>query len=401
MRKWRCSCSLALLVLIVGCNATPRTHEESKQLAQKRFNHQKAKAKFLLAMEQFDSGQIKKARESAEGAIALYPDDSDYFLLLAKIYLEEGDLARAGQALASKAPPGGPSAEFHYVTGMIAQRAGRSAEALESYRRAHELDPLNADYVMACGELLITLNRAEEALQLVADRVLDNDASGRLHALRGEALAMLRRFDEAADAYRRAVIESPHDDSLLESLATVLFRAARYADAIPPLRTLHALLKNNAPRHLKRMLAECYLETGDYAAARRHLQELTGMNAVDARAWLLSARCYLALDQLVDAQFAARRAVDLGSGANSAQTVLGLVLYRQENWGDAKRALEAALRANPEEVAALCLLGQVSESTGAPGQALEYYRRARQVDPRDDLARHLYQQLAAVSADDR
>jgi tetratricopeptide (TPR) repeat protein len=142
------------------------------------------------------------------------------------------------------------------------------------------------------------------------------------------------------------------------------------------------------------MLAECHLQTGDYDAAFEKLQTLTRLDSDDARSWALLARCQLARENLEQAHFAARRAVSLAPWADGPQTVLGIVLYRQGDWDEAERTLQAAVHANPENIAALCLLGRVLESSAGPQLALQSYRQALQIDPQDALARQLYDKLA-------
>ena len=89
---------IGICVLLGGCNTGP-PQKEARQLAEKRFSHQKAKIKYLLAFEQFENGQTDKARASVSEAIGLYPDDPAYFLLLAKVFLEKGELSKARQIL--------------------------------------------------------------------------------------------------------------------------------------------------------------------------------------------------------------------------------------------------------------------------------------------------------------
>ena len=106
--------TIGICVLLGGCNTGP-PQKEARQLAEKRFSHQKAKIKYLLAFEQFENGQTDKARKSASEAIGLYPDDPAYFLLLAKIYLEEGELSKAREILYHMADSESPTAEYSYL----------------------------------------------------------------------------------------------------------------------------------------------------------------------------------------------------------------------------------------------------------------------------------------------
>ncbi len=383
---------IGICIGLSGCEMAP-DQREARQLAEKRFHHQKAKIKHLLAIDQFEHGQITKAAESIMGAIALYPDDPQYYLLLAKIYIEQGELSQAQYLLSGASAHEMPNPEFSYLLGLVAERYGRLKEALGHYRQAHELEPRKTEYSMACGEMLISLNNPAEALHLIAENINDTADRARLQALNGEALQMLGRYEEAAAAFKQALVESPQDYSLLESYAMALFRAERYADAIVPLKRLYAQRRDQAPRHTVKALGWSCLEVGDHAAALSHLWEVTRADPKDVQAWLMLARCDLALNNLAEAKLAAERAVELDPEDNHAQTMLGFVLFSQENWIEARRALAAAYKADPNDVIALCLLGQVLEATGLPRRAAEYYKRALIADPNDTLARYLLQEF--------
>ncbi len=384
--------TIGICVLLGGCNTGP-PQKEARQLAEKRFSHQKAKIKYLLAFEQFQNGQTDKARKSASEAIGLYPDDPAYFLLLAKIYLEEGELSKAREILYHMADTESPTAEYSYLSGLVAERYGRLDQAVDFYREAHEFAPRKTNYLMAYGDTLISLDNPEEVLYLIEDHIHGTENHARLWALKGEALNMLGRYEEAALAYRRALVEFQDDRSLLESYAMALFRAQRYADALIPLASLYTELEDETPLHALEALARCCLETEAYSRAATYLWEVTRRDPADVEAWRMLTQCSLAVDNLSDAKIAAERAVALSPDEPGVHTMLGFVLVQLRDWVEARRVLAAAYQVDPDDVLALCLLGQVLEETGSPRRAAQYYKRALQADPDDALAQHFFAQL--------
>lgn len=388
---------VGLVVSLSGCTQ-PTTHQESRQLAEQRFDHQKAKIKYLLALDQFQNGQIKKAKETIKGAIALHAEDPRYFSLLVKIYLERGELAHARQLLDGMVVEGTPNAEHSYLAGLVAERYDSLEQARSYYREAHELDPRSTAFLMAYGEVLVSLDRPAETAYLIAENLHHTDHHARLQLLNGEALQMLGRHDEAAVAFKRAMIEFPRDQALLESYAMALFRAERFSDAILPLRRLHSEAKVETPLHALKALARACVETGDYRAALTFLRDLADRDPQDVQTWLLLARCDLVLGNLPDATLSAERAVALEPDDAEVQTMLGFVLFSREDWTGARRALAAAFQADSTDVLALCLLGQLLEATGSPRRAAEYYKRALIVDPKDPLVRQLYERLRETIA---
>ncbi len=387
---------IGICVLLGGCNTGP-PQKEARQLAEKRFSHQKAKIKYLLAFEQFENGQTDKARASVSEAIGLYPDDPAYFLLLAKVFLEKGELSKARQILYRMADSESPTAEYSYLSGLVAERYGRLDQALDFYREAHELAPRKTECLMAYGETLISLDNPEEVLYLIADHIHSTDNHARLWALEGEALTMLGRYEEAAQAYRRALVEFQDDRSLLESYAMALFRAQRYAEALIPLENLHTELTDEMPLHALEALARCCLETEAYGRGATYLWEVTRRDPGDVEAWRMLTQCSLAVDNLFDAKLAAERTVALSPEQPGVHTMLGFVLVQLRDWSEARRVLAAAYQADADDVLALCLLGQVLEAAGASRRAAQYYKRALQADPDDALAQHFLAQLRSAS----
>ncbi len=384
--------TIGICVLLGGCNTGP-PQKEARQLASTRFSHQKAKIKYLLAFEQFQNGQTDKARDSVSEAIGLYSEDPAYFLLLAKVYLEAGELSKAREILYHMADSESPTAEYSYLSGLVAERYGRLDQALDFYREAQELAPRKTVYLMAYGETLISLDHPQDVLYLIEDHVQSTDNHARLWVLEGEALNMLGRYEEAALAYRRALVEFQDDRSLLESYAMALFRARQYADALIPLESLHTEQEDQTPLHALAALARCCLETEAYTRSATYLWEITRRDPGDAEAWRMLTQCSLAVDNLSDARLAAERAVALSPDQPGAHTMLGFVLVKLRDWVEARRVLAAACQADSNDVLAMCLLGHVLETTGSPRRAVQYYERALQADPDDALAQHFYAHL--------
>ncbi|MCH8912379.1 MAG: tetratricopeptide repeat protein [Planctomycetes bacterium] len=246
---------------------------------------------------------------------------------------------------------------------------------------------------MAYGETLISLDNLQEVLYLIEDHIHSTENHARLWTLKGEALSMLGRYEEAALAYRRALVEIQDDRSLLESYAMALFRAQRYAEALIPLETLYTELEDETPLHALEALARCCLETEAHARGVTYLWEVTRRDPADVEAWRMLTQCSLAVNNLSDAKLAAERAVALSPDQPGAHTTLGFVLVQLQDWVEARRVLAAAYQADPNDVLALCLLGQVLEAAGSSRRAAHYYKRALQADPDDALAQHFYAQL--------
>jgi tetratricopeptide (TPR) repeat protein len=100
-------------------------------------------------------------------------------------------------------------AQSHYRLGIIAQGAGRTAEAAEEYRRSIELDPAYARSRLNLGELLALSGRTEEAEAELREAVrLDPEYPKALLNL-GTLLSRSGRADEGREFLERAVRVDP------------------------------------------------------------------------------------------------------------------------------------------------------------------------------------------------
>lgn len=390
--------AIALAAMLPACSLLPNKQAEAEKMARQRFDHQKAKMKYLLALEQYEHGQIANARRSIREAIALHTDDPGYYLLLARICIEEGELTQAAEALTHIEGQGPLTAEGHHVAGLLAERYGRLENALEHYAQAHQLDPHRIDYLMTHAEILVSLQRPEEAVKWIDERIEDFDGDGRLHALRAEALVMLERYAEAAVSCRLAMTRFPNDHHVAELHALCLYWSGRHTEAAAALAALLDRTGYTAPQPVTRALIDSLVESGGAAAARDQAEKLTRVRPEDPASWLLLAQSEIALEHLPSAQRAASSAVRVAPNNAVAWALLGFIELQMEHWNAARRALQKSLELDPSDGTTLCLMGQLHEFGGSLDEARRFYTGALALNPQDALALELLNELPAAEA---
>lgn len=90
------------------------------------------------------------------------------------------------------------------------------------------------------------------------------------------------------------------------------------------------------------------LESGRVEQAIQLLQFATSMNPNSGEAHFHLGRAYVARENLALAESSLRHAVDLMPGHAPALCALGKLLARQQNIGEARRTLEACIKADPK-----------------------------------------------------
>ena len=113
--------------------------------------------------------QYDESLESYNRAILLRPDDPIFYQSLAQVYLESGQADKAEKSYekaANLAAATNPkeAATNYYNMGVIHINAGRNTEAMETLKKALEIDPEMAAAHYQLGITLIGTNEVEQAL---------------------------------------------------------------------------------------------------------------------------------------------------------------------------------------------------------------------------------------------
>ncbi len=193
-------------------------------------------------------GRDDEAERLLAEAIALDPTDPRQRISLAAIQLESGRLDQAKRTL-------------------------REARDIPLGRTAFD-GPIQ--YQLA----LIELRQGQPLKALVRSSNVPYD---RAH-LRGYAHFLLRRYDRAEHALRRALSTNPHDVAILADLANVLLIRGGYDEAARFLERAESLAPSRADILVN--LGKAHTERKDYAAAHRRLARATHLAPRYAPAWL-------------------------------------------------------------------------------------------------------------------
>ena len=123
-------------------------------------------------------------------------------------------------------------AELWRELGAVLTDLKRADEAVLAFQHALTLDPNNVGAADQCGNLLRTLGRYEEALACFArSDELQPDNAQTLY-LRGHTLSDLKRYREALADLTRAHALDPKHPGICNSLGYVLQNLARHEDAL-------------------------------------------------------------------------------------------------------------------------------------------------------------------------
>lgn len=313
-----------------------------------------APAELMLARLFLADGQIPAARNALEQAAVAAPDDPEIYLVFGEFALYEGRLTdaslhyqHAAQLLAagdtSTAINRKRQTQVHTGLAAIAERRGQWNTAEEQLAAAIKLEPGSSAAWQRQGRVLFELKRTKEAGEAFARaETLDPDvdpaaiAMGRLYHLAGnrakadEWMAYAVKKDAKNPRVRVAVALWNLETDRPNDAQTHLDEAARLDPVFPELQRLQGL----AARYRR-----------DWSAAAAIFQTLFTENPAD-----FAASNQLALVLVEQEEPQQRRAVQLAE-LNARQypqnaealATLGWVYYRLKRLDDAERVLQGAV----------------------------------------------------------
>jgi tetratricopeptide (TPR) repeat protein len=388
---------VSLALALSGCSELRGGGSANKNAATAQWKAARATVLMTLARDQYSAGNFDEARKTITNAIKLLPENAEVRTLSGRIAFEQGNLELAESEF-RLAQAGDPNfAQADYYLGVVMQRWQRLPAALELYTSASVKAPGEVAYVLARAETLVAMDRDAEALAFLQESQARFENSAEVRAGIGQVLMKQRRFVEAADVLRQAVLLAPEDDLVREHLARCYFRANKPQETIETIERLLRRDEHKERADLYTMLGECYLAVGRPVDARAAFETASNLQPGNVGYTLNLAKAALEVGDVRRAEITVRRALALQPNDAHANLMLGYVRMEQGKLPEALAAFRRASNADSSDPVPLCMAGVVLEKLGRPQEAMEQYAKALTVRPNDDLARKLMNQLEATA----
>lgn len=374
----------ALVAALAGCAGHGKYTSEHLNKSEQRLATLKAANEYDLAHQGYLAGDLDKALKHIDLSIAINPDVPKSHLLRGRVLLEAGDLEGANAALARAVEIDPALVEAHYFQGIVHERFARKDDALAFYLKAADLAPTDAQYAVAAAEMLIDLDRLDDAERFLLDRSahFEHNAGvrqtlGHIAMIRADLPAALRFFEEAR-------LLAPEDDAIAEDLIQAQMAQGRFADAEFNLARLLKNKDNADRRDLQHLRAQCLVALDRPVEARDAYLALTSGDAGtgDLDAWVALGRVAYQLNDLHRVRLAATRAAALAPERPDGYVLRALWQRRTGDRDGALRSLALAVKHAPEPETFL-MLGILQEEAGDFAAARDSFARALELNPDD------------------
>lgn len=384
---------LAAAFSLAGCHSNTTSHEKNVKAAEGRWQHIRTEHKLQIARQQFETGDLDQSEKTLLEAIANDPTSARLWTLAGRIALERGQLEKSAQRLNKAIELDAKTSEPQYYLGIVLQRWKQFDRAHAAYSKAYDLQADNVSFLLAVTEMLVAMERNDEALALLESKTTYFDQNSGIRVAAGQLYLVKGDFVKAAEYFRQAALLRPDDLQVLEDLASARIGAKQYKEAIGDLQRLVKECRTERRVDLLQTLASTYMSANLIDEARATYLELTRLDRNDVDAWIKLSEISLAREELGPALSAANRVISLASQQPEGYLLAGLVWQKRKEIDKALTHFDRAAALAPGEVDAMILRGITLEQAGRFDAARVAYKDAMKRKPEDERAKRLLGQL--------
>ncbi len=388
------SAAALLAPLLFGCQDTLKTEKVD---AKNRWLELRSSMMLDMAKQQFTTGDLKQAEKSVKDGLSIDPTHPGLHVLAGRISMEQGKLERAYHLFNAAIEIEPKYAEACYYQGLVMQRWQRYEGSLELYQNAYDLEADNPAYLMAVSEILIELDRVDDAVTLLESKRQYFDQNAGVRAAIGHLYYMKGQPAVAADYFKQASLLEPDNIKLQEHHAFSLSASGQHEQAIQVFTQILKDPANKDRADIKRPLASAYMNTGHAKEALAVLVELARSPKGDVSDWIKLGELSYQQDELGGALQAAGKVINLAPERHEGYLLAGMVWQRRGNLNNALDMFDRAAAAAPASTEPLILRGLLLQKAGRFAAAAEAFQQALKRQPNDPRAAQL---LAAVSQHD-
>ncbi len=265
------------------------------------------------------------------------------------------------------------------LSGLIAYRGGRLAEALPMMERAVELAPSNPDARNNLGVALTQAGRLDEAeLHLRAAVRLDaNFVEARSNL--GDLLRLRGRFDEAGTCLREALRIDPEHVGTCHNLGNLFLDLGQLALAEDCFRKVLARNAKHAGAHGS--LGKALRELGRFAEAEAACRQAVALEPSSVYTLMNLGDVLRDSDRPKEAERVYLSVLQIDAASPMAYNNLGIALRKQGRLKEAEAAFRSSVKFAPDHALPYSNLGNALGDQGKLAEAETFYREALRLQP--------------------
>jgi len=368
---------------------------EGISLAQERRGQIVAGSSWDMANQSYMAGNLDKALKLIDRSLAIKEDIPKSHVLRGRILLEKANFEASLLAFDRAQELDPANVDASYFKGVVHERIAQPEEALTHYRRASELDPDDPQHVIAVAEVLIDLDRIEEAEAFLDESSTKFEHNAGVRQTLGHIAQMTGEPEEAVEYLHQAHLLAPDQSAILEDLVRAQMGVGRFAEAEYNLDRLLSRPEERERRDLRRLQAECLVALDRPGEAHRVLLELTSdeEGKADVESWIQLGIVAWKIGDETRLRTAGTRVVSIDPTRYEGRLLQALYWRGEGRDEEALSALDIAVRLRDDAVTPLLLRAAILQRQGELELARDDLRLVLAEDPTNRRARRLLESV--------
>ena len=374
--------SVLLLTTLAGCSGQGNYTRQGVSQAKERMSFLKSATEWELARQAFLAGDLEKAISKVDYSLSINDTVVKSHVLKGRIQIEMGDMGNALKSFRMASTLDPEDSDAQYYLGIIFERLNQPEEAYTHFELASEYDDYNPSYAVAAAEMLIDLDRVEEAkIYLSTIPMAENNAG--IHQTLGHIALLEHDNDTAVKEFYHARLLAPDDEGIMEDLIHAQMTAGKFGEAE---RNIASLLKNteNADRRdLKILHAKALHNTGRQIEARSIYQDLlsTAEGKGDVSSWIGLANASYAINDMRTVRQAATRIVSLAPTSHEGFLLYAMYHRQAEDHRSSLASVNKAIEMSQFDASLYAYRALVLQDLNQSGHAMSSIAHAVKLEP--------------------
>ena len=352
-----------------------------------------------MARQSFLAGELKKGLERIERSLALNPEVPESHVLHGRILNEMGEADQSIAAFTRAIQYDVSNVDAQYYLGIVYERIVNRELAAEHFIKAHELDPTDAQYLIAAVEQLMDmghLDRAQQFIDATGDRFKHNggvrQTLGHLAMIRGD-------HAKAVELFNQARLLTPDDKGIIEDLASAQIALGQIGPAEANIARLLSDREYAGRRDLQHTRARALVELDRLVEARKAYLELIegSQGAADVEAWVALGSVAMALNDQLRIRESAQRVIALAPNRPEGYLYRAGWFRDRDNPEPALRWLDMAHQRGGDPVVIHQMRASVYKNLGRDAEARQEIFSAARAAPNNSRLQELARSVGAVA----
>ena len=381
-RKLPAIVSVAALLSLVGCSGQGNYTREGVSMAKERMSFLKSATEWELARQAFLAGDLEKALRKVDTSLEINDTVVKSHVLKGRVLIEMGDLGNALQSLQTAIALDPEEPDGHYYLAIVYERINEPEQARQHFELACEFDDYNPIYAVAAAEMMIDLDRIEEAKAYLNSIPMSENNAGIRQSL-GHIALIQQDPKLAVEYFLEARLLAPDDPNIAENLIHAQIQAGDWREAERNISRLLKKPENKERQDLQVMHAKTLMNTGRPVEARSIYQSIVSEaeGRSDVESWIGLANASMMIGDFRNVRKAATRVISLAP--NSSEGFMLYAMFHRENkdFESAYRSVQTAIEKNPSDAGLYALCAVIQRDLGMSSQALASIATATELEP--------------------